>query len=152
MMRRSLLFMFLLSACRFFGQDYSISGIDGQVERIRTREDQLSLTEEQVSDSSTRHFFFEEEELRLFRSLEQGRISKQETWYFFEGRLLYTEIAWLDQAGRSLYLEKTYHGPAGMVAWLNTDNSFVGSHTSEYARRERELKAAVREILGESRK
>jgi hypothetical protein len=153
-MKKTLLFAFwIFSTAGLFSQKSSIAVIDEAVALIKNNLETLQKEEKETSPEGYRHVYYNGDETKMIVVEENGKIEKNVAWYFKDKSLIYTETNWTDSAtGKNLYREKTYHDKSGMIAWLNTDDTFVRATSDEFKKMNRQLGAEGRKLLEEAKK
>ena len=144
--------LFSLIALQVSAQITTISDVEARVSQIQNHLNELRKTEKVQTLESSKHCYYNENELKLVTVQEKGKIEKKVAWYFTEKTLLYTETNWTDtEKGTVLYLEKTYHTDQGkLLAWLNSENTFVDSSSEEFRKMDRSLQDYAAKLLNES--
>jgi hypothetical protein len=143
----------LLNVLKFSAQKGSIGVIDESVAQIKANLETLQKEEKINSPEVFQYFYYQENEPRMIVVQENGKIEKNIAWYFKNKLLIHTETNWTDSAsGKNLYREKTYHDKNGMIAWLNTEDTFVRATSDEFKKLNRETAAESRRLLEEAKK
>ncbi|WP_317897383.1 hypothetical protein [Aurantibacillus circumpalustris] len=141
-------YMFTLN---LFSQNSSINEIDQMITLIKDELDSFDKIEKINSEVGTRCVYLKDGDVQLITVLLKGRIEKYVEWFYKKGLLIYTETRWNDEASlKPLFIEKTYHNNGIMIAWLDSENSFVDSSSPRFKSLEKELNSYAVKIRNEA--
>lgn len=152
---RSLFFLLgIFTLLNLHSQNMSIGEIDKHVELTRQHIEELEEVKRFDTDTAKRTLYFKGKELKVVAVRgKSDKIEKSVQWYFHKRSLLYTETNWSDSTtGRQLFTERTYHNNGDLIAWINSENSFVDSSSPEFNKLDRELRAYATQIRDEAEK
>lgn len=133
--------LFLFFTIRIFSQNNSIAEIDKTIQQIKSHLESFERIEKLNSPEGNKYAYFNEGELQLISVNETGKVEKTVQWFYHDKILIYTETNWLSAEGKLLYSEKTYHYNGSLIAWLNSENTFVDSSSPEFIKLDKKLTA-----------
>lgn len=129
----------------------TLEKIDQVVEQIKIELDACRKVEQVRAENAYKCLYYSNALPVAIKVIENGRINKQVTWYFYEQKLLFTETLWMDSSdGKIVHHEKTYHYNESMIAWLDNENTFVEASSQEFIALDKALKIYGRTIYQEA--
>jgi hypothetical protein len=118
----------------------TIVEIERNVFYMKTGIDSFEKVELEKTPNSHKYVYYNKSEPLIISFQKREKLEKDMDWYYFDKVLIYTETNWQDTtSGKILYTEKTYHHNGALIAWLNSESTFVDSNTPEYKSLERRL-------------
>lgn len=116
---------------------------------------QLSIfqkIEKMNNKDGQRLVFLKDKELKLItvKAL-QSNMEKNVEWYYLKGQLAYSETSWYDTKTKTLVFNEKYFLDKGhLIAWLDSNNTFVDTSSAAFKKVNTELVAYGEKIKQEA--
>jgi hypothetical protein len=144
--------LLLAVTSKIFSQS-NISSIDALVAGIKNKQEMYEKYEKINSQEGFHYVFHKDNEPKFVVVQQHGKIEKNVTWYFKDSALLYTETNWSDSLSKKiLFNEKTYHDKTGLIAWINSESTFIDANSAEFKKLNLELTAYGQKLFQEGLK
>lgn len=129
----------------------TVALIDEVVAKLKSDLISFRKVDKLNSETGYRSLYYFNNEPVAIEVVEKGRIEKRVSWFFYKTRLIYTETIWTDTLfARKVHEEKTYHYEEAMIAWLDSENTFVEASSAEFVDLDKSLRVYGRKIYREA--
>ena len=128
--------------------------IDKMVQEIKTNLNSYTKSKAFKDSISSSDFFLQDNELKLvIVKTNDENIEKRVSWYFADGRLIFSEQVWIDNKTNALIdHEEFYQGMGRLLAWIKTDKTKEDPSSKDFKYVKEGLLAQAERLIDESKK